>query len=284
MTGRAPVKTFFREWNLHKQLLLVCSTAAVIILCVLTASMSLSGAGLELDIASAGRPPSIGCPFGTDWLGRDMFTRTVIGLRNSLEVGLLSSFFSVIIALFLGLTSIFGSKRLDSAVGLLIDLCLGVPHLVLMVLISASLGGGETGVVTAVALTHWPSMTRLIRAEVLQIRSEHYVKVSEMMGKSALFIAFGHILPYVLPSVIVQSVLLFPHTILHEAAVTFLGFGLSPMIPAVGVILSESVQYIASGMWWLVVFPGLSLLIMVASFEAIGDSLLTLLDPYKSQL
>jgi peptide/nickel transport system permease protein len=283
MTGAALIKTFFKEWNLHKQLLLVCLAAAVIILFILIADMSLNGAGLEMNIASAGKPPSADCPFGTDWLGRDMFTRTIIGLRNSLKVGLLSSLFSVIIALFLGLTSIFGSKRLDSVVGLLIDLCLGVPHLVLMVLISAALGGGQFGVVTAVALTHWPSLTRLIRAEVLQIRSEHYIKVSEMMGKSALFIACRHIFPYVLPVVIVQAVLLFPHTILHEAAVTFLGFGLPPMIPAVGVILSESVQYIASGMWWLVVFPGFSLLLMVAGFEAIGDSLLTLLDPYKSQ-
>jgi peptide/nickel transport system permease protein len=152
-----------------------------------------------------------------------------------------------------------------------------------MVMISAALGGGKTGVVVAVALTHWPSLTRLIRAEILQLRNEHYIGASKLMGKSPAFISFRHILPHLLPVILVQAVLLFPHAILHEAAVTFLGFGLSPMIPAIGVILSESTRYITMGMWWLVVFPGLSLLTMVICFEAIGDSLRILLDPNQSQ-
>jgi len=274
---------FWRSWNRHKQLALICLLAGALIVGIFVINFGLSGQGLSMNIEAAETTPSVQYPFGTDWLGRDMFTRTMIGLKNSLGVGLLSSFLSVLIAFVLGFTSIFGNKRLDSLVGLLIDLCLGVPHLVLMVMISAALGGGKTGVVVAVALTHWPSLTRLIRAEVLQLRNEHYVAVARQMGKSPLFITFRHILPHLLPVVMVQAVLLFPHTILHEAAVTFLGFGLSPMIPAIGVILSESIQYIAMGLWWLVVFPGLSLLLMVISFEAIGDSLRILMDPYKSQ-
>ena len=276
--------SFRRDWNLHKQLVFVCLAAVALLAGIVIVNFLLTGKGLAINIGTAEQPPSLHYPFGTDWLGRDMFTRTMIGLKNSLQVGLLSSFSSVMIAFVLGFTSILGSKRLDSLVGLLIDLCLGVPHLVLMVLISAALGGGKTGVVIAVALTHWPSLTRLIRAEVLQLRSEHFIGVSRKMGRGPLFIIFRHVLPHLLPVVMVQAVLLFPHTILHEAAVTFLGFGLSPMIPAVGVILSESVQYIALGMWWLVVFPGLSLLLMVISFEAIGDSLRILLDPSKAQL
>jgi peptide/nickel transport system permease protein len=275
---------FWRNWNLHKQLVLVCLAAAMVLLAIVFANMVMSDKGLALNIDDAELAPSARYVFGTDWLGRDMFTRTMIGLKNSLAVGLLSSFLSVLIAFSLAFTSIFDNKRLDSFLSLLIDLCLGVPHLVLMVMISASLGGGKTGVVVAVALTHWPSLTRLLRAEILQLRNEHYILVARKMGKSAAFINFRHILPHILPIIMVQAVLLFPHAILHEAAVTFLGFGLSPMLPAIGVILSESVRYITMGMWWLVVFPGFSLLVMVISFEAIGDSLRILLDPNQSQV
>jgi peptide/nickel transport system permease protein len=271
-----------KGWNLRKQLALVCLFALLLLVAIVVGNLFLSEKGLAINIDDAELSPSASYVFGTDWLGRDMFTRTMVGLKNSLGVGLLASLLSVLIAFLLGFTSVFGSRRLDSFVGLMIDLCLGVPHLVLMVMISAALGGGKTGVVAAVALTHWPSLTRLIRAEVLQLRNEHYVDVSRKMGKSPLFITFRHILPHLLPVVMVQAVLLFPHAILHEAAVTFLGFGLSPMMPAIGVILNESVQYISMGMWWLVVFPGLSLLLMVISFEAIGDSLRVLLDPNRS--
>ncbi|MDR1041516.1 MAG: ABC transporter permease [Deltaproteobacteria bacterium] len=272
-----------RGWNRHCQLALVFFASLALIAAIILANVLISGQGLAMNIAAAETPPCLQFLFGTDWLGRDMFTRTMIGLKNSLVVGLLSSLASVVIAFLLGFTGIFGSRRLDSLVSFLIDLCLGVPHLVLMVMISAALGGGKTGVVVAVALTHWPSLTRLIRAEVLQLKSEHYVLVARKMGKSPVFIAIRHVLPHLLPVVMVQAILLFPHAILHEAAVTFLGFGLSPMMPAIGVILNESTQYIAMGMWWLVVFPGFSLLLMVISFEVIGDSLRELMDPHKSQ-
>ncbi|MDR2613515.1 MAG: ABC transporter permease [Deltaproteobacteria bacterium] len=274
---------FWREWNLHKQLVLVCLVAAAVLGCIIVTNIVITEKGLAINIADAEQAPSLEYVFGTDWLGRDMFTRTMIGLKNSLVVGLLASFLSVVIAFLLAFTSIFNSRRLDSVLNLAIDLCLGVPHLVLMVMISAAMGGGKTAVVVAVALTHWPSLTRLIRAEILQLRNEHYIGVARKMGKSPLFITVRHILPHLLPVIMVQAVLLFPHAILHEAAVTFLGFGLSPMMPAIGVILSESTRYIAMGMWWLVVFPGLTLLMMVMSFEAIGDSLRILLDPNRTQ-
>lgn len=133
--------------------------------------------------------------------------------------------------------------------------------------------------ITGVMLTHWPSLTRVIRAEVLQLRSAEYVQISRQLGKSTWWVATRHILPHVLPQLFVGTLLLFPHAILHEAAVTFLGFGLSPHQPAIGIILSEAMSYLSTGMWWLAFFPGLMLLVVVRMVDFLGENLRQLMDP-----
>jgi peptide/nickel transport system permease protein len=227
-------------------------------------------------------PPSFAHLFGTDWLGRDMFTRTIMGLSLSMAVGFIGAFSSTVIALILGMAAAVMGKQADRMVSWLIDLFLSVPHLVTLILISFSLGGGFKGIVMGIALTHWPSLARVIRAEVMQIRSAEYVHVSQKMGKSRWWIAIHHILPHLVPQILVGFMLLFPHSILHEAAVTFIGLGLSPHEPAIGIILSESMKYLSSGMWWLAFFPGLCLLLVVQSFDRIGENLRSLIDPNTS--
>lgn len=227
-------------------------------------------------------PPSFAHLFGTDWLGRDMFTRTIMGLSLSMAVGFIGAFSSTVIALILGMAAAVMGKQADRMISWLIDLFLSVPHLVTLILISFSLGGGFKGIVMGIALTHWPSLARVIRAEVMQIRSAEYVHVSQKMGKSRWWIAIHHILPHLVPQILVGFMLLFPHSILHEAAVTFIGLGLSPHEPAIGIILSESMKYLSSGMWWLAFFPGLCLLLVVQSFDRIGENLRSLIDPNTS--
>src|SRR5699024_5331231 len=139
---------------------------------------------------------------------------------------------------------------------------LSVPHIVTLILISFALGGGFKGVVIGLSLTHWPSLTRLLRAEMMQVKNAEYVGISQQLGKSRLWIAQHHFFPHLVPQLVVGFILLFPHTILHEAAITFLGFGLSTETPAIGIILSESMRYLSIGAWWLAFFPGLSLLLM----------------------
>ncbi|WP_077325491.1 ABC transporter permease [Virgibacillus siamensis] len=226
--------------------------------------------------------PSFSHPFGTDWLGRDMLIRTVKGLTLSLGVGILAASISAVIALVLSLLAA-SNKMMDSMVTWLIDLFLGVPHIVILILISFSVGGGFKGVVIGIALTHWPSLTRLLRAEVLQIKNTEYVAVSKSFGKSRFWIAVHHVLPHLIPQLVVGFILLFPHAILHEAAITFLGFGLSSEQPAIGIILSESMRYLSTGMWWLAFFPGLSLLVMVGIFDMLGRNVRKLLDPFNGQ-
>ena len=210
-----------------------------------------------------------------------MFTRTIMGLTLSMGVGLIGAIGSTSIALILGIASATMGKVVDRLISWLIDLFLSVPHLVTLILIAFTLGGGFKGIVLGIALTHWPSLARVIRAEVMQIRSAPFVQVSQKMGKSRWWIAIHHILPHLVPQTLVGFMLLFPHTILHEAAITFLGLGLSPHEPAIGIILSESMRYLSSGMWWLAFFPGLCLLMIVRTFDVIGENLRKIIEPTR---
>ncbi|MEK5441193.1 ABC transporter permease [Fredinandcohnia sp. FSL W7-1320] len=253
----------------------------VFIVAVILGSFLVDEGKIATNLQNRNAPPTFNHLFGTDWLGRDMFTRTVMGLSLSIWVGLIGAIGSTIIALFLGMAATLG-KVADLIVSWLIDLFLSVPHLVTLILIAFTLGGGFKGIVFGLALTHWPSLARVIRAEVMQVRSAEYVQVSQKMGKSKWWIAMHHILPHVLPQLLIGFMLMFPHVILHEAAITFLGLGMSPHEPAIGIILSESMKYLSSGMWWLAFFPGLCLLLIVRAFDHIGENIRMLMDPARA--
>ncbi|HWO97377.1 MAG TPA: ABC transporter permease [Bacillus sp. (in: firmicutes)] len=268
--------------NRRKGTLLIILIAIVFLMSVILSGILLDEGRITTNLNERNAPPSLDHLFGTDWLGRDMFTRTIMGLSLSMGVGLIGAIGSASIALILGIVGATMGKVVDRLISWLIDLFLSVPHLVTLILIAFTLGGGFRGIVIGIALTHWPSLARVIRAEVMQIRSSHFVQVSQKMGKSRWWIALHHILPHLVPQILVGFMLLFPHAILHEAAVTFLGLGLSPHEPAIGIILSESMRYLSSGMWWLAFFPGLCLLIIVRTFDVIGENLRTMMDPTRA--
>ncbi|AKG74712.1 ABC transporter permease [Salinicoccus halodurans] len=263
------------------------TAAAILFSSVILAGLIISGLLIDadaigIDLESKNRAPSPDHLFGTDWLGRDMLMRTLKGLTLSLSVGVLAALSSAIIALTLSLLSSW-NKTMDNIVTWMIDLFLSVPHIVTLILISFAAGGGFKGVVIGLALTHWPSLARLLRAEVLQLKGAEYVGVSERLGKSKIWIARHHFLPHLIPHLVVGFILLFPHAILHEAAITFLGFGLSAETPAIGIILSESMRYLSTGHWWLAFFPGFSLLLMVIIFDVLGRNIQKLIDPFHGQ-
>ena len=260
---------------------------SAIILAVITAAylagFAISDEAVAADFLKTKLPPSFAHPFGTDWLGRDLFLRTLKGLSVSLTVGIAASLISAVLATIIGIAAATGSKRLDGLVNWLIDLTMSVPHIVLIILISFACGRGLTGILAGIAATHWTNLARLIRGEVLQLRSQQYIAASRKLGKSSAWILWRHILPHMVPQFLVGLVLLFPHAILHEASISFLGFGLPPEQPAIGIILSESMKYLSAGMWWLAVLPGLTLVLIVLLFDRLGDNLKTVIDPYSAQ-
>jgi peptide/nickel transport system permease protein len=255
-----------------------------IILAIYIGGALLPDSALRADFTQKSLPPSVAHIFGTDFLGRDMFVRTVKGLSLSLTVGAAASVLSAVIALAVGVTAAMGRGIVDHAVNWFIDVFMSVPHTVLIILISIALSRGAVGMLIGVALTHWVSLARIIRGEVLQIRSQQYIAASRRFGKSPLWIARKHILPHMVPQFFVGLILLFPHAIMHESGLTFLGFGLPPEQPAIGIILSEAMKYISAGAVWLAVFPGLSLVLLVLLIDKLGNTARYLLEPREAQL
>ena len=263
---------------------LVLSVVAALALLVVLLSPHLYGRyGIDADFATRLLGPSWSHLAGTDQLGRDMAARTLHGLALSFWVGLIAASLSVVIAIALALVATTGGRLADEAVSFLIDAAMGLPHFVLLILISFSLGGGTTAVIIAVAVTHWPRLTRILRAELLQLRHAEFVRTSRHLGKSWFYIGRHHFMPHLVPQLLVGLILLFPHAILHEAGLTFIGFGLEPSKPAIGVLLSDSMRYLTAGKWWLGLFPGLALLLVVLCFDAIGNGLRLLSDPRQEQ-
>lgn len=268
-----------KVFNRRVLVVILMAVAVTYLIGVFVWGLFMNPRSYEANYANKFLSPSLAHPFGTDFIGRDMFHRTIKGLSNSIIIGVLASIFSSIIALLAGIASAVFGGWVDKFVNWCVDLCMGLPHLVLLMLISFMMGKGVKGVTIAVALTHWPSLTRIVRSEVMQIRSSQYVKVAYKMGRTKTQVAFQHILPHVIPAYLIGLVLLFPHAIMHEASITFLGFGMPAEMPAIGVILSEAMQHISTGKWWLALFPGLMLLIAVLLFDIIGENLKKLWNP-----
>ena len=243
----------------------------------------LGEAGLGIDFLHRKLAPCLAYPFGTDWLGRDMLVRTVHGLCRSLSIGLLSAACSSVIAVSIGIMAATMGRRVDTFLSLCIDVVMSTPHLVLLILVSFACGGGAQGVIIAVAVSHWPRLARIIRAEILQLRSSEFIQISSKLGKKPSWIALHHMLPHLLPQFMVGLILMFPHAILHAAGLTFLGFGLTPHNPSIGILLSESMRHLSTGYWWLAILPGISLVGTVKLFDILGNNLRTLLEPRTTQ-
>ena len=198
------------------------------------------------------------------------------GLSTSITIGVIAAGISAILATILGTVSAIGSKTVLSAINWLINLVMGIPHMIFLILISFACGRGMKGIMLGIILTHWTNLARVIQAEILQIRSMHYISVAKKLGRSKLWILKKHFLPQIVPQFIVGLILTFPHAIIHEASISFLGYGLSPEQASVGIILSESMRYLSSGMWWLAVFPGLTLVCIVLLFDKLGENFMKL--------
>ena len=268
-----------RLLNQRQRALLLSAFAALVLLAVTVSGLLLADAAVVTDFSRKNLAPCLAYPFGTDWMGRDMLARTLTGLSLSIRIGALTAAVSAVVALAVGTAAATLGRRVDAVLSWCIDLVMGIPHILLVILISLAFGKGFVGVVAGVALSHWTSLARLLRGEVLQLRSAPYVLAAEKLGRTKLQVARDHLLPHLLPQFLTGLILLFPHAILHEASVTFLGFGLPAEQPAIGVILAESMSYLTTGKWWLSLCPGLALVGTVALFAVLGERLRRLLDP-----
>lgn len=267
-------------WQLKKNKLAVFG-AFIIILFVLVAIIAPFIAPYGYDELHAGERltgPSTQNWFGTDDLGRDIFTRIVYGARISLFVGFFSVTGALVMGTLLGVIAGFFGRWIDLLISRIFDVLLAFPSILLAIAIVAILGPSLQNALLAIAIINIPIFGRLVRSRVLSIREEEYILAAKALGMKNSRILFHHILPNSVAPIIVQATLSFGSAILEAAALGFLGLGAQPPTPEWGKMLSDARQYIQTAPW-TVLFPGLSIMLVVLGFNLLGDGLRDALDP-----
>ncbi len=223
-------------------------------------------------------PPSFIHWMGTDDLGRDVFSRLLIGTRISLSVGFVAVGIALFIGVGLGLFAGFFGGKWDSLIMRVVDMMLSIPTIFLILAVLALLGPNIYNVMAVIGLTAWPGLTRLVRGEVLSLKEREYIQAAKISGISTSRILVVHLLPNVIAPVLVSATLGVAGAILTESALSFLGLGVQPPAPSWGNILSIGRDYLHMA-WWLSVFPTVAILMTVLAFNLLGEGLRDVLDP-----
>ncbi len=233
---------------------------------------------IERNTPERNQGPSLLHPFGTDRLGRDIMSRVLYGGRVSLRVGFLSIALATVVSAPLGLAAGFFGGWLDNVIMRVMDLILAFPGLILVIWLVSLLGANMDNVIISIAFFSLPTYARLIRGITLSIREMEYVMAARSMGAGSLRIMFFHVLPGVLGPMIVVTTLGISGAIVTGASLSFLGLGVSPPTPEWGAMLADGRSYLRT-QWWIAVFPGMTITLVVLILNIIGDALRDALDP-----
>jgi peptide/nickel transport system permease protein len=222
--------------------------------------------------------PSLEHPFGTDNYGRDIFSRVIYGTRVSLQIGFISLSAGALIGTIFGTVSGYFGGRTDTVIMRFTDILMSIPKVVLAIAIASTLGPGLVNAMIAVAISSIPNFARVARASTLTVRDQEYIEAARAIGAGNFRIIFRHILPNILAPIIVQATLGVGISIILAASLSFLGLGVEPPTPEWGAMLSAARTFIRDE-WYMVLFPGLAIMLTVLALNLLGDGLRDALDP-----
>ena len=231
-----------------------------------------------LNLANMRKPPSAEHWFGTDDMGRDVFARVIYGGRLSLMIGFVPSVISLVLGTALGLMAGYLGKHVDALIMRLADVVLAFPSLLLAMVVMYTLGSSILNMFIALSIINWAGTARVVRAQTLSLKEKEFVEAARSMGVSRFKIVFKHILPNCLPNLIVLFTLDIPGAIMWESSMSFLGVG-DPNAASWGLMVSQGKSY-AYMCPWLILAPGLAILVTVMAFNFLGDGLRDAIDPY----
>lgn len=225
--------------------------------------------------------PSVEHFFGTDNLGRDVFSRVLFGARSSLMVAVFVALFSTVIGTVIGLLTSY-YRVLDNIMMRIMDGIMAIPEILLAIALMAALGPSKVNIIIALSIIFVPSIARTVRSAALAVKEIPFVEALKASGANSSRIIFYHILPNCMSSLLVQVTFVFAYSIIVEASLSFLGLGTPPPAPSWGTILQEGATVIDVA-WWMTAFPGLAIMITVIGLNLLGDGIRDLLDPHSNE-
>ena len=261
----------------RRKITLIGAALMAVMLVLGTLGPLVAGNPTRMDVASRLAPPSAVHWFGTDDVGRDVFSRVIHGARLSLLVGSAVVAFSLVVGVSCGLIAGY-YRRLDNVVMRVMDGLMAFPAIILAIALMAALGPSVANVVLAIGVVYSPRVARIVRGSVLVIRETAYVEAARALGAADATLIGCHVLPNCLSPVIVQGSFVFAAAVLTEAALSFLGVGVPPFVPSWGNILSDGRLYLQQAPW-LVLYPGAAIMMTILGLNLFGDGLRDLLDP-----
>ena len=279
--GQARAQAIWRGWqrlSRNAAAMIGLVILVMLVLAALFAPLLATHDPFAQDLSRRLLPPSGEHWFGTDDLGRDIYSRIVHGSRITLYIAFLAAAIAGPIGLIVGAAAGYLGGWADIVAMRVVDIFLSFPALILALAFVAALGAGIENAIIAISLAAWPPIARLARAETLSIRNSEYIAAARLMGASRLRIIVNHIMPMCVPSVIIRITLNMAGIILTAAGLGFLGLGAQPPMPEWGAMLASGRQFMLTN-WWLATMPGLAILIVSLSFNLLGDGLRDVLDP-----
>jgi len=224
------------------------------------------------------QPPSLEHFMGTDHMGRDLFSRILLGTRLSLSIAITAITASLIVGCLWGLVAGYYEGWLGIILMRIADMFVALPRIVMALVISAALGPGIENTIWALSITYWPFWTRVVYADVVHIKKSPFIEATASLGASKARVIFLHMLPNIAPGIIIRTTISLGGTIIESALLSFVGLGAQPPTPDWGLDLATSRNYLPTA-WWFAFFPGLMILITAMAFNLFGDSLRDIIDP-----